>query len=138
MYIYIYLYIWYSTHCHDPSPLLVPWSWKGRAIPLLPLWAVRPVQSLSACTGVTFTLPQCLYKGDLYLLLFTHFQPVHNLTCTGPSVIQLLCRYACVCIAFKSIPQCTGRNKGSKSWNCHYLIILPQHLGVFLLCLASH
>ena len=36
-------------------PLLVPWSWKGRAIPLLPLWAVRPVQSLSACTGVTFT-----------------------------------------------------------------------------------
>ena len=38
-----------------PHPLLVPWSWKGRAIPLLPLWAVRPVQSLSACTGVTFT-----------------------------------------------------------------------------------
>jgi hypothetical protein len=36
-------------------PLLVPWLRKGRAIPLLPLWAVRPVQSLSACTGVTFT-----------------------------------------------------------------------------------
>jgi len=36
-------------------PLLVPWSWKARAIPLLPLWAVRPVQSLSACTRVTFT-----------------------------------------------------------------------------------
>ena len=31
----------------DPSPLLVPWSRKSRAIPLLPLWAVRPVQSLS-------------------------------------------------------------------------------------------
>ena len=31
----------------DPSPLLVPWSWKSRAIPLIPLWAVRPVQSLS-------------------------------------------------------------------------------------------
>jgi hypothetical protein len=26
------------------------------AIPLLPLWAVRPVQSLSACTRVHFTL----------------------------------------------------------------------------------
>ena len=39
----------------DPSPLLVLWSWKGRAIPLLPLRAVRPVQSLSACTRVTFT-----------------------------------------------------------------------------------
>ena len=43
-----------------PHPLQVPWSRKGRAIPLLPLWAVRPVQSLSACTRVTFTffIPQ--------------------------------------------------------------------------------
>ena len=49
-------------------PLLVPQSWKGRAIPLLPQWAERPVQSLSACTRVHFTLPQCLCKGDLYLL----------------------------------------------------------------------
>jgi hypothetical protein len=38
-----------------PHPLLVLWSRKGRAIPLLPLWAVRPVQSLSACTRVHFT-----------------------------------------------------------------------------------
>jgi len=38
-----------------PHPLLVPWSWKSRAIPLLPLWAVRPVQSLSACTRGHFT-----------------------------------------------------------------------------------
>jgi len=72
-----------------PHPLLMPWSRKGRTIPLLPLWAVRPVQSLSACTRAhfTFTLqysytstppmgrtactePQCLYKGALYLLTF--------------------------------------------------------------------
>jgi len=39
-----------------PHPLLMPWSRKGRAIPLLPLWAVRPVQSLSACTRVHFTI----------------------------------------------------------------------------------
>jgi len=39
-----------------PHPLLVPWSWKSRAIRHLPLWAVRPVQSLSACTRVHFTL----------------------------------------------------------------------------------
>jgi len=39
------------------SPLLVPWSRKSTTIPLLPLWAVRPVQSLSACTRVHFTLP---------------------------------------------------------------------------------
>jgi hypothetical protein len=38
-----------------PHPLLVPWSWKSRAIPLLPLWTVRPVQTLSACTRVHFT-----------------------------------------------------------------------------------
>jgi len=38
------------------QPLLVPWSRKSRAIPLLPLWAVWPLQSLSACTRVHFTL----------------------------------------------------------------------------------
>jgi hypothetical protein len=43
-----------------PHPLLVPWSWKSRAIPLLPVWAVRPVQSLSACTRVHFTLSSSL------------------------------------------------------------------------------
>jgi hypothetical protein len=38
-----------------PLPLLVLWSRTGRAIPLISLWAVRPVQSLSACTRVDFT-----------------------------------------------------------------------------------
>jgi len=64
--------------------LPLPYS---RAMPLLPLWTVRPVQSLSACTRVHFaftlqysytstppmgrtacTEPQCLYKWTLYLL----------------------------------------------------------------------
>jgi hypothetical protein len=40
-----------------PHPLLVPWSWKSRAIPLFPVWAVLPIHSLSACTRVSFTLP---------------------------------------------------------------------------------
>ena len=43
-----------------PHLLLVPWSRKGRAIPLLPLQAVRPVQSLSACTRVNFTFLQLI------------------------------------------------------------------------------
>ena len=34
-----------------PQNLLVPWSWKSRAIPLLSLWPVRPVQ------GGTLPLP---------------------------------------------------------------------------------
>jgi len=38
-----------------PHPFLVLWSRKSRAIPLLPLWVIRPVQSLSACTRVHFT-----------------------------------------------------------------------------------
>ena len=49
-----------------PHPLLVPWSWKGSAIPLLPLRAVRPVQSLSACTRMTFTL----YFTNVHLLVY--------------------------------------------------------------------
>ena len=43
-----------------PHPLLMPWLRKSRAISLLPLWAVRPVQSLSACTRVHFTF-LCTY-----------------------------------------------------------------------------
>jgi hypothetical protein len=68
-----------------PHSLLVPWSRRSRVIPLLSLWTVRPVQSLSACTTVHFTFtytstppmdrtactePQCLYKGALYLTLY--------------------------------------------------------------------
>jgi hypothetical protein len=37
------------TACTEPQCLY------SRAIPLLPLWAVRPVQSLSAYTRVHFT-----------------------------------------------------------------------------------
>ena len=36
-------------------PVLVPWPRKSRATNLLPLWAVRPVQSLSACKKMNFT-----------------------------------------------------------------------------------
>ena len=51
-------------------PLLVPWSRKSRAVPLLPLWAVRPVQSLSACERVHFTFT------------YTSKGKVHPCTCT--------------------------------------------------------
>ena len=50
------------TACTEPQCLykgalylLVPWSRKSRAIPLLPLWAVRSVHNLSACTRLHFT-----------------------------------------------------------------------------------
>jgi len=38
-----------------PHPLIVHWTRKSRAIRLLPLWAVRPLQRLSAVTSVHFT-----------------------------------------------------------------------------------
>ena len=38
-----------------PHPHLAPWSRKSRVIPLLPLWAVRTVQSFSASKRVHFT-----------------------------------------------------------------------------------
>jgi hypothetical protein len=47
--------------------LLVPWSRKGRAIPLLTLWAV---QSLSACTGAHFTLPLPLFIPSAHIHLY--------------------------------------------------------------------
>jgi hypothetical protein len=50
----------FSIKCLEHAKLAGDWfkcavSRKGRAKPLLPQWAVRPVQSLSACTRVHFT-----------------------------------------------------------------------------------
>jgi len=71
----------------NPHLFLVPWSGKIRAISLLPLSTVRPVQSLSACTMLHFsftytsnspmdrtacTEPQCLYNGALYLYIYLY------------------------------------------------------------------
>jgi len=43
---------------------------KGRAIPLLSLWAVRPVQSLSACKKLRFTFT--FYLSKSHYLYFMH------------------------------------------------------------------
>jgi hypothetical protein len=52
-----------------PYSLLVPWSWKSRAIPLFALWAVRPVQSLSAGTVELYLYspygPYGLYRASV-------------------------------------------------------------------------
>jgi len=87
-------------------------------IPLLPLWTVQPVQSLTACTRVHFnftynstppmdrtacTEPQCLYNGALYLYLYLYLYtpygpyslyraslPVQGCTLPLPITIPLL------------------------------------------------
>ena len=60
-----------------PDPLLVPWSWMSRAIPLHPLWVVRPVQSFSACTRVHFTF----FTGRMMMIQ----QNLHNYRKICPS-----------------------------------------------------
>jgi hypothetical protein len=85
------------TACTEPQCLYRGALYlNSRAIPLLPLWALRPVQSPSACTRVHFTLqksytstpptgrtactePQCLYKGALDLT-----EPLSRYSSTRP------------------------------------------------------
>jgi hypothetical protein len=54
----LYLYSSYGPNGLYRASVPVQWCTLpySRAIPLLPLWAVRPVQSLSACKRVHFTL----------------------------------------------------------------------------------
>jgi hypothetical protein len=84
----------------NPHPLLVPWSRKGRAISLLPLWAVRPVQSLSraisllplwavqpvqglsACTRVHFK--------TIHISFMLHCLPISSFS-INQSISYLLC-----------------------------------------------
>jgi len=63
----------------DPSPLLVPWSWKSRAIPLLP-------QSLSACTWVTFTFYLHIQHFDI---VFSNPIDVSNPCCIVLCVLSI-------------------------------------------------
>jgi hypothetical protein len=54
-------------------PFLVLWSRKIRAIPLLPLLAVRPVESLSACTRVHFTFLPCILPFTVHFTFYSAF-----------------------------------------------------------------
>ena len=70
------------TVCTEPQCLY------STAIPLLPLWTVRPVQSLSACTVELYlyspygptacTEPQCLYSRAIPLLPLWAVRPVQS------------------------------------------------------------
>jgi len=77
-----------------PHPLLVPWSGKGRAIPLLPLWAVRPVHSLSSCTWVPFTYLTFL------LVEMAFFRPIKLGSIEGLCIATVTCVWPVVCGAF--------------------------------------
>ena len=85
-----------------PHPLLVPWSRKSRAIPLLPLRAVWPVESLSACTRVHFThntvqrssngpLFTCL-STDILLLIGPYRCTLFNISAANVSGASSVCK----------------------------------------------
>ena len=93
-----------------PHPLLVTWSWKGRAMPLLPLRSVRPVQSLSACTRVTFTLLTLPSKANtIYFKIFFVFKMLRNLALMGNNQAYIkyknshfICMYICITVSYKA------------------------------------
>ena len=66
LYLYLYLYSPYGPYGLYRASVPVQGSPLPLPIPLLPLWSIRPVQSLSACTRVH------LY---LYLYLYSPYRP---------------------------------------------------------------
>jgi len=80
LYLYLYLYSTYGPYLLYRASVPVQRCSLPLPLPLLPLWTVRPVQSLSACTTLHFTFTftsippmdrtactehQCLYNGAL-------------------------------------------------------------------------
>jgi len=77
-----------------PHPLLMPWSWKGRAIPVLPLRAVLPVQSLSACTRMHFTFYHCNSVHLLDIIHIMGYQLMEGIECH--KTVRKLCECSCL------------------------------------------
>ena len=80
------------TACTEPQCLY------STAIPLLPLWAVQPVQTLSACTVQLYLYsPQYLYSKAIPLLPLWAIWPVQSLSaCTRVHFIYLLQNKSCL------------------------------------------
>jgi len=73
-------------------PLLLPWSRKSRAIPLLPLWAVRPVQNHSASTIQLHLYspygPFSQYRASVPVQYsYTSTPPMGRTACTEPQCL---------------------------------------------------
>jgi hypothetical protein len=128
-------------------PLLVPWSRKGTAIPVLPLWAVQPVQSLSARKRVQFTLHTfmhtCMYKHACVSTYIhtrmkkrtgAHFK-IHFAITQGVETFI----YPCSHTAHASMLTCVCTLSWFVSW-LFWTNVLPQALqrnGLIPLCLFS-
>ena len=115
-YLYLYLYSPYGPYglyrasvpvkrCTLPLPIPLLPVWAARpvqslsactwctlplSIPLLPLWAVQPVQSLSACTTVHFT-----FLPLIRLLVLSYNRSVASSKASSPESVILcfLCKF---------------------------------------------
>ena len=95
-----------------PHPLLMPWSWQGRATPLLPLWAVWPVQSLSACTRVQFTFSFFIYVCMYVIWYYVARDIITKLSVTSNNRVH---------VSKPSIPNLNPRFHSTDRavfWNC--------------------
>ena len=94
-----------------PHFLLVPWSRKGKAIPLLPLWAVRPVQSLTACTRAIFTFTFLPQRKNVLWHSLRHTE----LVLTTPSTHKSTPPYSIPYVAFNEL-YVGLKKKTEKGW----------------------
>jgi len=98
------------TACTEPQCLY------STAIPLLPLWAVLPVQSLSACTVELYLYspyaPYCLFRASVPVQWsYTSTPPMRRTACSEPQ-----CLYSraipllplCAVLPVQSLSACTG------------------------------
>jgi len=105
----LYLYYPYGPHglyrpsvrvqySYNSTPLMVrtactePQCMYSTAIPLLPLWTVRPVQSLSACTLQLYLYspygPHGLYRASVPVQYsYTSTPPMGRTACTRPQCL---------------------------------------------------
>jgi hypothetical protein len=73
-----------------PYPFLVPWSWQSRAIPLLPLWAVRLYRALvpvQGCILPFFLLPCVHYRVHKILKQSWSSSKPHTISQTQINII---------------------------------------------------
>ena len=86
------LYSYNSTPPMGRTPCTEPQCLYNTAIPLLHLWAIQPVQSLSACTVQLYLYspygPYSLYRASVPVQYsFTSAPPIDHMACTEPQCL---------------------------------------------------
>ena len=87
-----------------PHPLLVTWSRKRRAIPVLPLWLVQPVQRCNLPLPYSPVISSLLDPSTFLNTLSLHSslkvrdQVLHPYKTYGKITVLCVCVCVCVCV----------------------------------------